>query len=138
MGPKGISRVVNQGLTRQNRQGFLAWTVDRDGQFCYFGRCGSSLDPHYAEWHGDLCEPKAWESSSYHWLIACGMVDLISKPAWRYTIGDTPNLGSFCAAKMTPFWDPYFSPRVVNWRPHISLPMSSPDPISSRTLRYVP
>ena len=30
------------------------------------------------------------------------MADLISKPAWRYTIGDTPEL--------TPFWGPNFSP----------------------------
>ena len=37
-----------------------------------------------------------------------GMADPISKPAWRYTIGSTPNLGSFQAAKMTRFWDPNF------------------------------
>ena len=37
-----------------------------------------------------------------------GMADPISKPAWRYTIGSTPNFGSFQAAKMTPFWDPNF------------------------------
>ena len=34
--------------------------------------------------------------------------DPISKPAWRYTIGSTPNFGSFQAAKMTQFWDPNF------------------------------
>ena len=38
------------------------------------------------------------------------MTDLFSKPAWRYTIGSTPNFGSFQAAKMTPFWDPNFNP----------------------------
>ena len=37
MGPRGISRVVNQGLARQYRQGFLPWTVARDGRFCHFG-----------------------------------------------------------------------------------------------------
>ena len=42
--------------------------------------------------------------------IAYGMADPISKPAWRYTIGSTPNFGSFQAAKMTPFWDPNFNP----------------------------
>ena len=42
--------------------------------------------------------------------MAYGMVDLISKPAWRYTIGSTPNCGSFQAAKITPFWDPNFNP----------------------------
>ena len=44
------------------------------------------------------------------WWIAYGMADLISKPAWRYTIGSTPSFGSFQAAKMTPFWDPNFNP----------------------------
>ena len=38
------------------------------------------------------------------------MADQISKQAWRYTIGSTPNFGSFQAAKMTPFWDPNFNP----------------------------
>ena len=46
-----------------------------------------------------------------------------------------PNFGSFRAAKMTPFWDPNFTPRVVNWRPHISMPMRSLDPIQCCTLR---
>ena len=43
--------------------------------------------------------------------IAYGMADPISKPAWRYTIGSTPNFGSFRAAKMTPFWDLNFTPQ---------------------------
>ena len=42
--------------------------------------------------------------------MAYGMTDSISKPAWRYAIGSTPNFGSFRAAKMTPFWDPNFNP----------------------------
>ena len=48
------------------------------------------------------------------------------------------NFGSFRAAKMIPFWDPNFTPppRVVNWRPHFSLPTGSLDLISSCTLRY--
>ena len=43
-------------------------------------------------------------------LIVYGMPDLISKLVWRYTIGSTPNFGSFRAAKMTPFLDPNFNP----------------------------
>ena len=43
--------------------------------------------------------------------IAYGMADPISKPAWIYTIGSTPNFGSFRAAKMTPFWDLNFTPQ---------------------------
>ena len=62
MGPRGISRVVKQGYARQDRQGFLPWTVARDGRFCRFGSCGPSLDRHHAEWHGDLWEPEGWES----------------------------------------------------------------------------
>ena len=34
--------------------------------------------------------------------------DLLYKPAWKYTIGSTPNFGSFQAAKMTQIWDPNF------------------------------
>ena len=47
-GPKGISRVVNQGLARRDRQGFLPWPVARDGRFCHFGSCGPGLDHHHA------------------------------------------------------------------------------------------
>ena len=95
MGPEGISRVVKQGLAQQDRQGILPWTVTRDGRFCHFGSCGPSLDRHHAEWHGDLWESSAWESLLVSQWIACGTVDPISKPAWRYTIGDTFNFGSF-------------------------------------------
>ena len=49
MGPEGISRVVNQGLARLNCQGFLPWTVARDGRFCHSGICGPSLDHHHGE-----------------------------------------------------------------------------------------
>ena len=78
------------------------------GQFCNFDICGPNWDRHHAEWHGDLCEPKAPKSPLDSRWIAYGMADPISKPAWRYTIGSTPNFGSFQAAKMTQFWDPNF------------------------------
>ena len=80
------------------------------GQFGHFGICGPNRDCHHAEWHGDLREPSARESQLESPWIAYGMADPISKPAWRYTIGSTPNFGSFRAAKMTPFWDPNFDP----------------------------
>ena len=54
-----------------------------------------------------LTTPSGIEISENQW-IAYGMADPISKPAWRYTMGSTPNFGSFQAAKMTPFWDPNF------------------------------
>ena len=50
----------------------------------------------------------AWESLLDSGWIAYGKGDPISKPVWRYTIGSTPDFGSFQAAKMTPFWDPNF------------------------------
>ena len=78
------------------------------GQFCNFGICRPNWDRHHAKWHGDLWKPRAWESPLDSRWIAYGMADPISKPAWRYTIGSTPNFGSFQAAKMTQFWDPNF------------------------------
>ena len=69
------------------------------------------------------------------WIVY-GMPDLFSKLAWRYTIRSTPNFGSFRAAKMTPFWDPNFPFRVVNWRPHFSKPIGSPYLTPGCTLRY--
>ena len=65
------------------------------GRLCLFGNCGPNVDCHHAEWHGDLQEPSAWESQLDSWWISYGMADLISKPAWRYAIGDTPDFGSF-------------------------------------------
>ena len=106
------------------------------GQFCHFGICGPNWDRHHAEWHGDFWEPREWESLLVSWWIAYGMANPISKPAWRYTIESTPNFGSFQAAKMTQFWDPNPPFRVVNWRPHSSKPIGSPDLNSSCTLRY--
>ena len=83
------------------------------GQFCHFGICGPDWDYHHAEWHGDLWEPRAWKSLLDPWSMAYGMADPISKPESRYTIRSTPNFGSFRAAKMTPFWDPDFTPPPV-------------------------
>ena len=77
-------------------------------QFCHFCICGPNWDRHHAKEHGDLWEPRAWESLLDSRWIAYGMANSISKLAWRYTIGSTPNFGSFQAAKMTPFWDPNF------------------------------
>ena len=80
------------------------------GQFCHFGICGPNWDCHHAKWHGDHRQPRAWESQLNSRWIACGMAELISKPAWRYTIGSPPNFGSFRAAKMTRVWDPNSTP----------------------------
>ena len=68
--------------------------------------------------------------------IAYGMADTISKPAWRYTIGSTPEFWVILSSQNDPLLGPQFHPpRVVNWRPHISLPNRSPDPSPGCTLR---
>ena len=70
--------------------------------------------------------------------IAYGMADPISKPAWGYTIGSTPEFWLISSSQNDRLWDPNFTPpsRVVNWRPHLSMPTGSPDLIPSCTLRY--
>ena len=60
--------------------------------------------------------------------IAYGMADLISKPAWIYTIGSTPEFWLISSSQNDPLLGPQFHPpRVVNWRPHMSMPTGSPD-----------
>ena len=46
-------------------------------------------------------------------------------------------LGHFEQPKCSPFGTPISAPRVVNWRPHICMPMGSPDPISFGAARYM-
>ena len=98
--------MVHTPLGRSGASFVKALAQSECGRFCHFCTCGPNWDRHHAERHEDLWELSAWESSYHSWWIAYGMADLISKPAWRYTIGSTPNFGSFRAAKMTPFWDP--------------------------------
>ena len=62
--------------------------------------------------------------------MAYGMGNPISKPVWRYTIGSTPNFGSFQAAKMTPFSDPNFSPPCGQLAAPYLHPHREPGPIS--------
>ena len=51
---------------------------------------------------------------------------------WGY-----PGFWLILSSQMTPFCDPNFTPpRVVNWRPHPSMPTRSPDLISSSALRH--
>ena len=69
--------------------------------------------------------------------MAYGMVNPISKPAWRYTIGSTPEFWLISSSQNDPLLGPQFHPpRVVNWRAHISMTTESPDLISRCTLRY--
>ena len=42
--------------------------------------------------------------------IAYGMANPISTRRGDILLGAPPNFGSFRAAKMTPFWDPNFTP----------------------------
>ena len=81
--------------------------------------------------------PSAWKSRLDFWWIVYGMADPIFKPAWRYTIGSTPEFWLISSSQNDPLLGLQFHlPRVVNWRPHISMPTESPDLISGCTLRY--
>ena len=91
------------------------------GQFCHFGICGFNWDCHHAEWHEDLWEPKAWESSFNSRWIAYRMADLISKPAWRYTIGSTPEFWLILSSQNDPLLGPQFHPPVWSIGGPISL-----------------
>ena len=87
--------VVNRGLARHDRQDFLPWMVAPDGRFCHFGIRGPSLDRHHTEVQAVLWKPSTCESTFQSQLITYGTADLISMPAWRYTIEDAFNFGSF-------------------------------------------
>ena len=91
------------------------------GQFCHFGICGPNWDCHHAEWHGDLGEPRACESLLDSWWMAYGMADPISKPAWRYTIGSTPEFWLISSSQNDPLLGPQFQPPVWSIGGRISL-----------------
>ena len=91
------------------------------GRFCHFGNCGPILDCHHAEWHGDLWEPSAWKSPLDSRWIAYGMADPISKPAWRYTIEDTPGFWLILSSQNDPLLGPQFHPPVWSIGGPISL-----------------
>ena len=91
------------------------------GQFCHFGICGPNWDCHHAGWHGDLREPSAWESSLDSWWIAYGMADPISEPAWRYTIGSTPEFWLISSSQNDPLLGPQFHPPVWSFGGPMSL-----------------
>ena len=52
----------------------------------------------------------AWESCFNSWWMVYGMANPISKPAWRYTIGSTPEFWLISSSQIYPFWDPNFTP----------------------------
>ena len=91
------------------------------GEFCHFGICGPNWDRHHAKWHGDLREPRSWESLLDSRWIAYGMADLISKPVWRYTIGSTPNFLLISGSQNDPLLGPQFQPPVWSIGGPISL-----------------
>ena len=53
-----------------------------------------------------------WESQFDSRWIAYGMADLISKPAWRYTIGSTPEFWLISGSQNDPILGPQFHPPV--------------------------
>ena len=91
------------------------------GQFCHFGICGPDWDCHQAEWHGDPWGPSAWESTLEFWWMTYGIADLISMPAWRYTIGSTPEFWLISSSQNDPLLGPQFHPPVWSIGGPISL-----------------
>ena len=65
--------------------------------------------------------PSAWESLYDSRCIAYGMADLIFKPAWRYTIGSTPEFWFISSSQNDPLLGPQFHPPVWSIRGPISL-----------------
>ena len=114
---------MNQGLLPQDSQGFLPRTVAREGRFCHFGICGPSLNYHHAEAlgtpGGQVPVSPCWTPSGLH------MERRIGSPSWRgdIALGIPSILAHFEQPKRHPFGTPISTPRVVNWRPHISVPM---------------
>ena len=51
-----------------------------------------------------------WESQLDSRWIAYGMADPISKPAWRYTIGSTPEFWLISSSQNDPLLGPTFHP----------------------------
>ena len=82
------------------------------GQFCHFGICGPHWDCHHAKGMG--------VSVGLPW-IAYGMADPISKPAWRYTIGSTPEFWLISSSQNDPLLGPQFHPPVWSIGGPISL-----------------
>ena len=80
------------------------------GQFCHFGICGPNWDCHHAEWHGDLGQPSARKYFLDCWWIAYGMAGPISEPAWRYTIGSTPEFWLISSSQNDTLLGPQFHP----------------------------
>ena len=91
------------------------------GRFRHFGICGPNWDCHHTEWHGDLSEPKAWKYSLDSWWMAYAMADLISKLAWRYTIGGTPEFWLISSSQNDPLLGPQFHPPMWSIGGPISL-----------------
>ena len=74
------------------------------GQFCHFGICGPNWDCHHAEWHGDLWEPRAWESQLDSWRIR--------SPSRRGDIllGVPPKFWLISSSQNDPLLGPQFHP----------------------------
>ena len=106
------------------------------GQFCHFGICGPNWDRHHAKWHGHLRESRAWESLldppvDRVWDGGSDLQAGVDIYYWEH-----PGFWLISSSQNDPLFGPqFYPPRVVNWRPHISMPTRSPDLTPSCTLR---
>ena len=65
--------------------------------------------------------PRASESLLDSWWMVYGMADPISKLAWRYTIGSTPEFWLILSSQNDPLLGPQFHPLVWSIGGPISL-----------------
>ena len=64
----------------------------------------SDMEIFESQGHGSLLLGSRW--------IAFGMADPISRPAWRYTIGNTPEFWLISSSQNDPLLGPQFQPSV--------------------------
>ena len=106
-------------------------------KFCHFGTYGYNSTCHHAMAHGDLGDPSTCRPTLDFHLVPHRKLSPVPEPSWRNTLGDTFKFGSFLDMPKQLFLGPQFQPpRVVNWRPHIFMPIKSLDLIRSLALRY--
>ena len=70
---------------------------------------------HYVVIDGDLWEPSTSGPTLDFDCIPNRMLRPISKPPWRYILGDSFIFGSFLSTSSHPCWDPNFSPPCGQW-----------------------
>ena len=107
------------------------------GQFCHFGTCGYnfSFPPCHGPWRS-LGPKYLWAHIGLPLSPTRNVESRLQAIMEEYPWGYFQFWLIFEYAKTPLFGTPISAPHVVHWRPHIFMPMKSPDLISSLALRY--